>query len=193
MRLILMGAPGSGKGTQAALLARRLSIPAVSTGDIFRTHVAARTALGLEAQGYLEAGEYVPDKVTNAMVRERLSEPDAAAGFILDGYPRTLSQIGYLDAVLRDAEAVLDAALWFTIREDEVVRRLLERARREGRADDTADVIRRRQELFLEQTAPLMGEYRYRGLLLKIDGTGAVGTIAQRVEDALARLDREPA
>ncbi|MBO9520206.1 MAG: adenylate kinase [Nocardioidaceae bacterium] len=192
MRLILMGAPGSGKGTQGALLAQRLGVPAISTGDIFRANVAARTRLGGQAQGYLDGGEYVPDEITNAMVRGRLAEPDTAGGFVLDGYPRTVSQIAYLDEVLRDAGTALDAVLWFSVEQDEVVRRLLERARVEGRADDTAEVIRRRQEIFLAQTAPLMGEYRYRGLLVKVDGAGTVGAIAQRVAGALARSGRAP-
>lgn len=186
MRLIIMGAPGSGKGTQAARLAVRLGVPAVSTGDIFRAQVAAGSPLGLEARRFLDAGEYVPDAVTNAMVRERLGQPDCADGFVLDGYPRTLGQIGALDEMLDEARDSLDAALWLSVDPDELVRRLLARAEAEGRTDDTAEVVRRRQDLFLEQTAPLMGEYRYRGLLVKVDGAASAEEVEQRIADALA-------
>lgn len=186
MRLILMGAPGSGKGTQATRLEARLGVPAISTGDIFRTNVAAGTPLGREAKSHMDAGEYVPDSVTNAMVRARLSEPDVESGFVLDGYPRTIRQIAFLDGVLQEFGAVLDAVVWFSVDPEELVRRLLHRARLEGRADDTAEVIRRRQELFLEQTAPLMGEYRYRGLLTKVDGIGSAEEVERRLAEALS-------
>lgn len=195
MRLIFMGPPGSGKGTQTARLAERLGVPAISTGDIFRAQMTAGTLLGREAKGYIEAGEYVPDTITNAMVRDRLGRTDCASGFLLDGYPRTVNQIGVLDEMITEAGWSLDAVLWLSVGIDELVRRLLRRAEVEGRVDDTAEVIRRRQDVFLEQTAPLMGEYRYRGLLVKVDGIGTVDEIADRVADAVARVassTREP-
>ena len=156
MRLIIMGPPGAGKGTQARYIAEHFSIPAISTGDIFRANVTEGTPLGVEAKKYMDAGEYVPDEVTNLMVRNRIDEPDAEPGFLLDGYPRTVAQ-------------------------DEVVQRLLQRAQTEGRADDTEDVIRRRQEIYTEQTAPLIDVYRDRGLLVEVDGMGEVDDVTKRI------------
>ena len=178
-----MGPPGAGKGTQAKVLAARLGVPAVSTGDIFRAHVAEGTPLGLEAQRYMDAGDYVPDEVTNAMVRERLSEDDARSGFLLDGYPRTLAQVEELDRMLGDDS--IDAVVVLTADEEELVQRLLRRAHIEGRTDDTEQVIRRRQELFREQTAPLLAVYEDRGLLVEVDGMGEVDEVTSRVFSAL--------
>jgi adenylate kinase len=189
MRLILMGPPGAGKGTQAKVVAERLGIPAISTGDIFRANVSQQTPLGVEAKRYMDAGDYVPDEVTNAMVRSRVAEPDAAPGFLLDGYPRTVAQVEELDAMLADSGQSIDAVVVLTVDRDEVVQRLLKRAEIEGRADDTEDVIRRRQEIYTEQTAPLIEVYAGRDLLIEVDGMGSVDDVSARV---LAALDSGP-
>jgi adenylate kinase len=185
MRLILMGPPGAGKGTQATVIADRLGIPAISTGDIFRANVSRGTPLGVEAKRYMDAGEYVPDSVTNAMVRDRIAQADARGGFLLDGYPRTVAQVEELDAMLREQGAALDAVVVLTVDRDEVVQRLLKRAEVEGRADDTEDVIRRRQEVYAEQTAPLIEVYAGHGVLTEVDGMGAVDEVTARVFSAL--------
>jgi len=185
MRLILMGPPGAGKGTQAKMVAARLSVPAISTGDIFRANVSGNTPLGAEAKRYMDAGDYVPDEVTNAMVRARLAEPDADSGFLLDGYPRTVSQVEELDSMLAEAGRSLDVVLVLTVDRDELIARLLNRARTEGRADDTEDVIRRRQEVYAEQTAPLLEVYAGRGLVVEVDGMGEVDEVTTRVFSAL--------
>jgi len=185
MRLILMGPPGAGKGTQAKMVAERLSVPAISTGDIFRANVSGNTPLGAEAKRYMDAGDYVPDEVTNAMVRARLAEPDADSGFLLDGYPRTVSQVEELDGMLAESGRSLDVVLVLTVDRDELIARLLNRARTEGRADDTEDVIRRRQEVYAEQTAPLLEVYAGRGLVVEVDGMGDVDEVTTRVFSAL--------
>ena len=184
-----MGPPGAGKGTQAKVVAERLGIPAISTGDIFRANVSQQTPLGVEAKRYMDAGDYVPDEVTNAMVRSRVAEPDAAPGFLLDGYPRTVAQVEELDAMLADSGQSIDAVVVLTVDRDEVVQRLLKRAEIEGRADDTEDVIRRRQEIYTEQTAPLIEVYAGRDLLIEVDGMGSVDEVSARV---LAALDSGP-
>ena len=185
MRLIIMGPPGAGKGTQAKFIADHFGIPAVSTGDIFRANVSQGTDLGVEAQRYMDKGEYVPDAVTNLMVRRRIDAPDAAPGFLLDGYPRTLAQVQELDGMIAFTGHRLDAVLVLTVDSEEIVQRLLQRSEVEGRADDTEDVIRRRQELYTEQTAPLIEVYRERGLLLEIDGMGEVDDVTARIFSAL--------
>ncbi|HEX5772669.1 MAG TPA: adenylate kinase [Nocardioidaceae bacterium] len=188
MRLILMGPPGAGKGTQAKVISGRLGIPAVSTGDIFRANVSEGTPLGLEAKRYMDAGDYVPDEVTNAMVRDRLSQDDAVEGFLLDGYPRTVPQVAELDSMLGDAGGALDAVVVLTVDDEELVQRLLHRAETEGRADDTEDVIRHRQDVYNEQTAPLIAVYADRGLLVEVDGMGAVDEVTERVFSALDKV-----
>jgi adenylate kinase len=185
MRLILMGPPGAGKGTQAATVAAHFGIPAISTGDIFRANVSQGTPLGVEAQKYMDAGEYVPDEVTNKMVRNRIDEPDAEPGFLLDGYPRTTAQVAELDGMITFTGHKLDAAVVLTVDAEEVVSRLLQRAQTDGRADDTEDVIRRRQEVYAEQTEPLIELYRARGILVEVDGMGEVAEVTQRIFDAL--------
>jgi adenylate kinase len=189
MKLIIMGPPGAGKGTQAKLIAARLEIPAISTGDIFRKNVSEQTELGLEAKRYMDAGDYVPDEVTNQMVRDRVAEADAADGFLLDGFPRTVSQVAELDSMLAARGHSLDAVLLLTVDKDEVVARLAKRAADEGRADDTEDVFRHRQEVYAEQTAPLIEVYEERGLLVRIDGMGSVDEVSARVFGALGELD----
>ncbi|MER6974811.1 adenylate kinase [Nocardioides sp. NPDC000445] len=184
MRIIIMGPPGAGKGTQAKHLARHFGIPAISTGDIFRANVSLATPLGLEAKRYLDAGEYVPDEITNNMVRDRIGEPDASNGFLLDGYPRTLAQVEELDGMISPTGDEIDAVISLVVDEDEVVERLLQRAQTEGRADDTEDIIRRRQEIYLEQTAPLIDAYRERGLIVEVDGLGEVDEVTKRILSA---------
>ena len=183
--MILMGPPGAGKGTQAKVVAEHFGIPAISTGDIFRANVSRGTPLGKKAQEYMDAGEYVPDEVTNLMVRARIDEPDAEPGFLLDGYPRTLSQVEELDGMIAFTGHRLDAVVVLTVDAEEIVQRLLQRAELEGRADDTEDVIRRRQEVYLEQTEPLIGVYRERGIVYEIDGMGEVDDVTKRIFDAL--------
>ncbi len=193
MRILLMGPPGAGKGTQAKVIANHFGIPAISTGDIFRQNVKDETDLGREAQRYMDAGDYVPDKVTNGMVRDRIAEDDAAGGFLLDGYPRTLAQVEELDAALADGGHSLDAVVVLTVDDDELVQRLLNRAHVEGRVDDTEEVLRHRQDVFHEQTEPLISVYEERGDLLRIDGMGSVEEVSSRVFAELDRVQGERA
>ncbi|HWU59977.1 MAG TPA: adenylate kinase [Microbacteriaceae bacterium] len=185
-RLLIVGPPGSGKGTQAVALSTRFGVPDISTGDIFRHHITTETPLGLQVKAIVSAGDYVPDELTNAIVTERLSEPDARNGFLLDGYPRTLEQVGYLDRLLDERSQPLEAVLRLVADQDEIVARLTKRAHEQGRADDTEDAIRHRQQVYLSQTAPLIEVYRERGLLVEIDGLGSVDEIADRIREALA-------
>jgi adenylate kinase len=185
MRLVLMGPPGAGKGTQAKFVAEHFKIPAISTGDIFRANVSEGTPLGIEAQRYMDSGEYVPDEVTNLMVRHRIDEPDAGRGFLLDGYPRTLAQVEELDGMIAFTGHRLDAVVCLTVDDDQIVQRLLQRAQLEGRADDTEDVIRRRQEIYAEQTEPLIEVYRGRDLVIEVDGLGEVDEVTARIFAAL--------
>lgn len=186
MRLVIMGPPGAGKGTQAVVVAQSLGVPHISTGDIFRANVSQGTPLGEEAQRYMDAGEYVPDSITNAMVRDRLSRDDCDPGFLLDGYPRTLEQVNELDAMLRSDGRAIDKVIELTVDTEAVVQRLLNRAREQGRSDDTAEVIRRRLEVYFEQTAPLTSVYRERGLILEVDGMGDVPVVTERILSALS-------
>ncbi|MFL6023593.1 MAG: adenylate kinase [Marmoricola sp.] len=188
MRLLIMGPPGSGKGTQAVHIARELAIPAISTGDIFRANVAEGTKLGRIAREYMDAGEYVPDHVTNAMVTGRLAEPDCLSGFLLDGFPRTLDQAEELERILGRTGDALDAVVELVVDREVLLERLLERARVQGRTDDTAEVIRRRQELYQEQTAPLTTYYAERGLLRHVDGDAAVSEVGLRFFAALSEV-----
>lgn len=185
IRLLLIGAPGAGKGTQAGKLSAAYSIPAISTGDIFRHNVKNETELGKQAKAFMDRGEYVPDSLTNDLVRDRLAQSDAAAGFLLDGYPRTAEQVAELDSILATQGNKLDVVVQLTADTDEVVRRLLNRAIEQGRTDDTEDVIRRRLEIYEEQTAPLTSVYAERGLLVTIDGLGEVEDVTGRILEAL--------
>jgi adenylate kinase len=185
MRIVFMGPPGAGKGTQAAILSRLFGIPHISTGDIFRANVSDGTPLGIEAQRYMDAGEYVPDGVTNAMVRDRLTHGDAQPGFILDGYPRTVEQVAELDAMLRSSGQKLDAVIELTVDIDVVVQRLVQRAAEQGRPDDTEDVIRRRLEVYAEQTAPLIAVYKDHGILIRIDGLGDIDSVSNAITSAI--------
>ncbi|MBO0983085.1 adenylate kinase [Rathayibacter sp. SD072] len=184
-RLLLIGPPGAGKGTQASRLSEILSVPAVSTGDIFRMNVANETELGLQAKAFLDAGRYVPDELTNAIVHDRLQEADVKTGFLLDGYPRTTEQVDELDRILAADGNSLDAVVQLTADTDEVVTRLLKRSHEQGRSDDTEDVIRRRLALYEEQTAPLIDVYARRGLVVVVDGLGPVEEVTDRIVVAL--------
>ena len=185
-RLLLIGPPGAGKGTQAGILATTYAIPAISTGDIFRSNVKNETELGLQVKAIMAAGEYVPDSVTNAVVENRLAESDTGAGFLLDGYPRTPDQVHELDRMLAAQGTALDIVVLITADTDEVVSRLLKRAVVEGRADDTESVIRHRLALYEEQTAPLIDLYEKRNLVVAVDGLGAVDEVTSRIVAALA-------
>ena len=180
-----MGPPGAGKGTQARFVADHFGVPAISTGDIFRANVTQGTPLGVEAKRYMDAGEYVPDEVTNLMVRNRIDEDDADPGFLLDGYPRTLAQVTELDGMIQFTGHRLDAVVVLTVDPEERVQRRLPRAQTDGRADDTEDVIRRRQEVYSEQTEPLIEVYRERGILVEVDGMGEVDDVTARIFAAL--------
>ena len=192
-RFLLIGPPGAGKGTQAALLANAYSIPAISTGDIFRKNVKDETELGLQVKSIMERGEYVPDSLTNELIRDRLSQADAEAGFLLDGYPRTNDQVNELDDILSSQHRILDAVVLLVADPDELVRRLLKRAEEQGRTDDTEEIIRHRQNVYLEQTQPLIEIYSARSLVVEIDGLGQVGEVTERILNALTARGLSPA
>jgi adenylate kinase len=185
MRLLLIGPPGAGKGTQASKLSEVFGIPAISTGDIFRENVKNETPLGLEAKSYMDSGAYVPDSLTNKLVRDRLKNTDCANGFLLDGYPRTSDQVDELDDILKETNGSLDAVIQLTADTDEVVRRLAKRAIDQGRSDDTEDVIRNRMAVYEEQTAPLISMYAARGSLIMVDGLGEIEEVTERIVEAL--------
>lgn len=185
-RLLIVGPPGAGKGTQAVRLAESLSIPAISTGDIFRANVSQETELGVLAKSYMDKGEYVPDSVTNDMVRSRLAEDDAQDGFLLDGYPRTLDQVDALDGVLTELGTTLDAVLLLEVETDAVVARLVARGEEQGRSDDTEETIRRRLDVYAEQTAPLIDVYDGRGLVRRVDGMASIDEVTAALQEALA-------
>jgi adenylate kinase len=185
MKLLLIGPPGAGKGTQASKLSEVFGIPAISTGDIFRANVKNETPLGLEAKSYMDRGAYVPDDLTNKLVRDRLQNPDCVNGFLLDGYPRTADQVNELDDILHETNSALDAVIQLTADTDEVVRRLAKRAVEQGRSDDTEDVIRNRMAIYEDQTAPLISLYAARGLLIMVDGLGEIDEVTSRIVEAL--------
>jgi adenylate kinase len=218
MRLVLVGPPGAGKGTQAKYIGQHFDIPAISTGDIFRANLAAKTPLGLEAKGYMDKGDLVPDKVTIGIVRDRLAKEDTEPGFLLDGFPRTLPQAEALDEMLEELGIPLDVVLELKADEDEVVRRLSGRRtcrkcghvwhtefdppEQEGvcdicggelfqRDDDKPETIRRRLQVYNDQTAPLVGYYRDKGLLRTIGAEGRVDDVTRRAIDALTPEEAE--
>jgi adenylate kinase len=217
MRLVLVGPPGAGKGTQAQFIAAHLSVPQISTGDIFRANVSLGTPLGKQAKAYMDAGDLVPDEVTVAMVRDRLAEPDAARGFLLDGFPRTVPQAVELDDMLADMDTKLDVVLELIVDDDEVVRRLSGRRTcrscghiwhvdfdppsKEGicdncggelfqRDDDKPETIRHRLQVYYDQTAPLAGYYGERGILTGVDAMGPVDDVTERAIAALRPFGR---
>jgi len=185
MRLLIMGPPGAGKGTQARRVSEHYGIPAISTGDMFRAMKTSVTPLARQLRAIMESGGLVSDEITNAIVAERLTQPDCAAGFLLDGYPRTLQQVEALEEFLATTGESLDAVISLQADVDEVVDRLLKRAQIEGREDDTADTIRRRQLIFAQETEPLLDVYRSRGLLVEVDGLGAIEEVSARLFAAL--------
>jgi adenylate kinase len=183
MRILLIGPPGAGKGTQAALLQDRLGVPHISTGELFRAHADDHTPLGRQAAGYLDSGDLVPDRVTGDMVRLRLTEPDTRRGFLLDGFPRTLPQAHILSEILEADGHRLDAAVEFAVPDEILKQRLLNR----GRADDTPETIDNRQEVYRRQTAPLLDFYA--DILLTVHATGSAAEIA---DETLALLLAPP-
>jgi len=184
-RLLIVGPPGAGKGTQAVRIAESFGIPAISTGDIFRANVAGETDLGLKVKAILDAGDYVPDSLTNELISDRLTEADAEQGFLLDGYPRTVQQVDFLDEFLAGRGEALAAVVQLVADRDEIVERLRRRALDQGRSDDTEEAIRHRQDVYLRETAPLIETYRDRGLLVEVDGLGTIDEVASRIDDAL--------
>lgn len=184
-RMLLMGPPGSGKGTQATRIADKIGIVAISTGDIFRHNVKNMTELGQEAKRYMDAGDFVPDEVTNRMVADRIAQPDAAGGFLLDGYPRTAGQVEALDAMLREAGQALSAVVELEVEDAELVQRLLKRAEIEGRADDTEEVIQHRLDLYHRETESVIESYADRGIVARVDGTGQIDDVTERVLQAV--------
>jgi len=190
MRIIFLGPPGSGKGTQASQLAKRLGVPAISTGEILREAVRKQTALGQKAKAVMERGELVSDDLIVAMIGERLAEADARRGFILDGFPRTLAQARAFETMLSGNGDALSAVLNFSVPETELTERMLGRAQAEGRADDRPETIRERLRVYREKTEPLVGFYRDRDLLAEIDGVGSVSEVAGRVDEAVSSSRR---
>jgi adenylate kinase len=185
-RLLIVGPPGAGKGTQAARISERFGIPTISTGDIFRKNIADQTDLGKQVKAIVDAGDYVPDSLTNALVTDRLAEADAAGGFLLDGYPRTTDQVEYLANLLASHGHSLDAVIRLVADQDEIVRRLRQRAIEQGRVDDSEEAIRHRQDVYIRETAPLIDMFRAQGLLLEVDGLGPIDEVTSRIFAALA-------
>lgn len=181
MRIVLVGPPGAGKGTQAALLSEKLGVPHISTGDLFRANISENTELGQTAKSYIDAGNLVPSSVTNDMVAARIAEGDAAEGFLLDGYPRSVEQADALKELLAKNDLDIDAVLEFAIDDDTVVERMLAR----GRADDTEEVIRHRMDVYRSETAPLLDYYSDK--VVKIDAVGEVNEISERAMKALGK------
>ncbi len=184
-RLLIIGPPGAGKGTQAARIAEHYGVPWISTGDIFRANIKAGTPLGQRVAQLIEAGKLVSDELTNEIIADRLQQSDVEHGFLLDGYPRTVDQVHALDGFLEADARSLDAVLLLEADTDVVVERLLKRAQLEGRVDDTEDVIRHRQEIYAEQTQPLVELFEERGILISVDGLGSVDEVSERISAAL--------
>ena len=192
-RLLIVGPPGAGKGTQSVRLTTTFGIPAIATGDIVGANIKNQTELGKQVSAIINAGDYVPDSLTNDLVASRLTEEDCATGFLLDGYPRTVDQLRFLDEMLATEGTALDAVIQLVADQDEIVSRLLKRAHEEGRSDDTAETIRHRQELYQRETAPLIAVYRERGLVVEIDALGAVDDVAERIAAVLTARGIIPA
>lgn len=184
-RFLIVGPPGAGKGTQAARICERYGIPTISTGDIFRSNIQNGTELGTQVKAIVDAGDYVPDELTNALITDRLDEADADHGFLLDGYPRTTDQVRYLDELLARRGHALDVVIRLVADEDEIVRRLRQRAIEQGRVDDSEEAIRHRQEVYQRETAPLLEMFRTQDLLVEVDGLGEVDEVTARIFAAL--------
>jgi adenylate kinase len=184
-RLLLLGPPGAGKGTQAARLVEDLRIPQISTGDMLRAAVAAGSDVGRRAKEYMDAGRLVPDEVVISVAEERLAQPDAGRGFILDGFPRTAGQAAALDALLARLGVRLERCIALRVDEEELVQRLLKRAEIEGRSDDNEDAIRTRMQGYRRKTQPLIDHYRAAGVLAEVDGQGSVEQVGKRIQEAL--------
>jgi adenylate kinase len=185
-RLLLIGPPGAGKGTQAVRLADVYAVPAISTGDIFRSNVKNETELGKQAKAFMDAGDNVPDSLTNEFIRSRLAEEDAEGGFLLDGYPRTTDQVRELDEYLATHGTQLDVVVELVADPDVVIERLRKRATEQGRSDDDESVVRHRLEVYRDQTAPLIDIYDDRGVLVTVNAIGEIGEVTQRIVDALS-------
>ena len=192
-RLLIVGPPGAGKGTQSTRITGNYSIPAIATGDIFRANIKNETELGLQVKSIIDAGDFVPDSLTNDLIASRLQEADALQGFLLDGYPRTVDQLNFLDRILAESDTALDAVILLVVDPDELVSRLLKRAHEQGRTDDTEETIRHRQDLYARETAPLIAVYKERGLVIEIDALGQVDEVSARIAEGLASREIVPA
>lgn len=192
-RFLIVGPQGSGKGTQGVLVAEAFGIPAVSTGDVFRANISGGTELGERVKSIVEAGDLVPDELTSELVRDRLSQPDAAGGFLLDGYPRNQGQLDDLDTFLRSRGESLDVVIELMVPRDESISRLRQRAIDQGRTDDTEEVIANRLAIYERETAPILGIYRDRGIVAEIDGVGSLDEVTSRIFSDLAERGFEPA
>lgn len=185
MNLLIMGAPGAGKGTQASRIAARYEVPAISTGSIFRENIANGTPLGVQVKQIMDAGQLVSDEITDAIVADRLGQEDAEDGWLLDGYPRNLHQVGALDQLLDASDSGIDAVISLLVDQDALVDRLLKRAEIEGRSDDNETTIRARMDVYAAETQPLLDTYRERGLLVEVTGHGSVDEVTAQVLEAL--------
>ena len=185
MRIVLLGAPGSGKGTQAAILTERLEVPHISTGVLLRAAVDAGTELGLKAKAVMDRGDLVSDDIMLGLIEERLKADDAEGGFILDGYPRNLSQAASLDVVLERIEQPVDIAVQIDVDAEQVIARIAKRAQEEGRSDDSEETVRNRMEVYEAQTAPVVGYYEERGLLTRVLGVGSIEDVQERIVSVL--------
>lgn len=191
-RLLIVGPPGSGKGTQAARLSDTYKIPAIATGDIFRSNIKDQTPLGVQVKAIIDAGDYVTDDLTNELISSRLGESDALDGFLLDGYPRTLAQVTFLDELLATRGQSLDAVIQLVVDKEEVVTRLRKRALEQGRTDDTEEAIRHRQDVYARETMPLVAVYRDRGLLVEVDALGEIDDVSDRIAGSLTAREIAP-
>lgn len=185
VRLLIVGPPGAGKGTQAKGIAEHFGVPAIATGDIFRYNIREQTDLGVKVKEIIDAGQLVPDELTNELVASRVREADCKQGFLLDGYPRTLAQVGFLTQLLEAEGQKIDAVVQLIANSEEVVKRLLGRAEEQGRSDDTENIIRHRLNVYETETAPLIDVYQARGVLVPVDGIGTVEEVSERIREAL--------
>lgn len=186
MNIILLGAPGAGKGTQGGILAKNAGLPRIATGDLLRAAVKAGTLLGQQAQSYVDRGLLVPDEIILGLIEEKLASKEASQGAIMDGFPRTITQAEAVDGFLSSRGDQIDSVVAFEIQDETLIRRMIGRAGEEGRSDDTPDAIRKRLQVYRQQTAPLLQFYEERGVMTKIDATGSVDEVAASVAKAIA-------